>query len=169
MNWFTGTRSQAINGIESRGDAEFLMRTKNALRMLMSAPQFGVIQAHVTVIRQGKRSGMKAWAAKPTFVVGTATWKYSTIWYAGAIAHDAYHAKLYRDAKSASRGAKPGADTWTGSEAEKQCLAFQKQVLAHLGADQKTIAYIERCEEEPTYQGQNTGWRSWLDYLRRWW
>ena len=169
MKSFAGIRVEAIHGIELRGSDEFLLRTKDALRMLQSVPHFGIIRANLAAIRQGKRSGMKAWTAKPVFVVGAPTWKHSALWYAGAIAHDAYHAKLYRQAKSGAGNAEPDADSWTGVAAEIQCLGFQKQVLAHLGADEKTIAYIEDCEEKPTYQGANKGWRSWLDYARRWW
>ena len=63
----------------------------------------------------------------------------------------------------------PRRSTWTGADAEKKCLAFQKETLRALNADAETIAYIEACAENPTYQGHNTGWRSWLDYLKRWW
>jgi hypothetical protein len=121
------------------------------------------------LIRQGKRSGMKAWVGEPTFVVGKRTWKHSALWYAGAIAHDAYHAKLYADAKKANRGQEPEADSWTGTEAEKKCLAFQRQVLLELKADEKIIFYLDECGKNPTYQGRNRGWKSWLDYLKRWW
>jgi len=112
---------------------------------------------------------MNAWAVKPTFMVGNATWRHSALWYAGAIAHDAYHAKLYRDAKGGKHRKEPDSDAWTGVAAEKQCLAFQRQVLLELNAEEKIIAYIDRCAQNPTYQGHTTGWRSWLDYLRRWW
>jgi len=166
---FAGKRPEAVGGIELRGSDEFLIRTKEALCMLRSVPHFSFIRTDLAVIRQGQRSGMKAWLPKPMFIVGAATWKHSTLWYAGAIAHDAYHAKLYREAKSGGGGVEPAADSWTGADAERQCLAFQKQVLVQLGADAKMIAYIERCAEKPTYQGANKGWRSWLDYARRWW
>ena len=79
------------------------------------------------------------------------------------------HAKLYADAKKANRGQEPDADTWTGTEAEKKCLAFQRQVLLELKADPSTITYLDECEKNPTYQGHNRGWKSWLDYLQRWW
>jgi hypothetical protein len=78
---------------------------------------------------------MKAWAKRPTFIVGVRTWSHSALWYAGAIAHDAYHAKLYREANPAFHGVRPDADAWTGIEAEKRCLAFQRQVLEGLAAD----------------------------------
>ena len=31
------------------------------------------------------------------------------------------------------------------------------------------LAYVDHCAQNPTYQGHATGWRSWLDYLLRWW
>ena len=108
---------------------------------------------------------MHANARRPTFVVGKRTWSHSALWFAGAIAHDAYHSKLYHDAKAAT--GRPPADSWTGTEAERKCLAFQIEVLKALGAEDKTIAYLEELEKNPAYQGHNKGWRSWWDYLRR--
>ncbi|HTN70155.1 MAG TPA: hypothetical protein VMO00_03610 [Methylomirabilota bacterium] len=166
---FRRTRSFVIDGIEIHGAREFLLETQDSLALLRPTKQFEVIRANLGMIRQGKRSGMKAWAKKPTFIVGKATWKLSPLWYAGAIAHDAFHAKLYFDAKRENLNKEPDADAWTGAEAEKQCLTFQRQVLLALHADQKTIAYIEECAKNPTYQGRNKGWKSWLDYLKRWW
>jgi hypothetical protein len=160
---------EIIEGIEVRGTAEFRRRTRAALERLKSLPQFGTIARHIAVIRQGRRSGMKAWACAPTFVVGGATWRHSVGWYAGAIAHDAYHAQLYREAKQNTGAEEPCVDAWTGVEAEKLCLAFQREVLAELGADEKTLLYIDRCAQNPTYQGRNKGWKSRVDYLKRWW
>jgi hypothetical protein len=162
-------RSHVVDGIEIRGGPEFQIRTQEALALLRPMAQFTVICNHLKMIRQGQRSGMKAWAEKPTFVVGKATWRHSPLWYAGAIAHDAYHAKLYFDAKGNHGGTEPEADAWTGAKAERECLAFQQQVLLALNADETIIRYIENCALNPTYQGRNKGWRSWLDYLKRWW
>jgi hypothetical protein len=166
---FAPERSEVVDGIEIRGHSEFLLRTKESLELLKPTPQFDIIRAHIEMIQPGRRSGMKAWARKPIFVVGKRTWQHSAQWYAGAIAHDAYHSKLYHEAKQALGDKEPAADTWTGVEAEKHCLAFQRQVLLRLGADPSTIAYLEECEKHPAYQGRNRGWRSWLDYIRRWW
>ena len=158
-----------IDGIEIRGTRQFLLGTQDSLALLRTTSQFEVIRAHIATIRQGKRSGMKAWAKNPTFIVGTATWKHSALWYAGAIAHDAFHAMLYLDAKGKNPDKEPNADAWTGAEAEMKCLAFQRQVLLELNADEQTIGYIEECAKNPIYQGRNKGWRSWLDYLNRRW
>jgi hypothetical protein len=166
---FSRKRSEIIDGFEIRGTARFRSRTRESLASLRNTAEFELIQAHLGVICQGKRSGMKAWAKKPTFVVGKATWQQSPVWYAGAIAHDAFHAKLYLDARKSCSGRKPAADAWTGAASEKQCLFFQRRTLESLGADQQILAYIDECAKNPTYQGRHTGWRSWLDYLKRRW
>jgi hypothetical protein len=158
-----------VHGIEVCGSREFAVRTREALALLRASSQFELIRSHIQIIRQARRSGMKAWIDRPTFQVGAATWQHSPLWYAGAIAHDAYHAKLYRDAKTNSNGAAPPRDTWTGAAAEQQCLAFQRALLIGLNADEKTILYLDKCAENPLYQGHNQGWPSWLDYLKRWW
>jgi hypothetical protein len=167
--FFVRARSELVDGIELRGRSEFLRQSKKSLELLKASPQFEVIRANVAIIRQGRRSGMRARAKKPTFVVGKKTWRHSVVWYAGAIAHDAYHAKLYREAKEARGECEPEADAWTGAEAEKKCLAFQRDVMAQLNADPSAIAYLKTCEKNPTYQGRNRGWRGWLDYLKRQW
>ena len=169
MEIFGRRQSELINGVEVRGGTAFRARTREALELLRVSALFGAARDHIAVIRQGRRSGMKAWAVKPTFTVGKATWRHSAVWYAGAIAHDAYHAKLYSDAKGRNRGSEPDNNAWTGAQAEKSCLAFQRQVLLELNADKKIIAYIDHCAQNPTFQGHPTGWRSWLDYALRWW
>jgi hypothetical protein len=160
--------SQTIDGIEVRGRAEFIRATREALEVLENNIHFPEVQRHVSIIKQGRRSGMHANARRPTFVVGKRTWSHSPLWYAGAIAHDAYHSKLYHDAKAAA-GRTPAADCWTGKEAERKCLAFQIETVKALGAEPRTVAYLEELRKNPTYQGHNKGLRGWWAYfLRRW-
>ena len=166
---FARRSSVTLDGIAIRGGSEFIKRTKESLTLLGSVPEFALIRDSIAVIRQARRSGMKAWLPKPTFNVGKPTWSHSVVWYAGAIAHDAYHAKLYGDAMKHRRGNKRHAESWTGAAAEKKCLEFQRRVLRQLDADEMLIAYVEKCRENPTYQGRNKGWGSRLDYLKRWW
>jgi hypothetical protein len=156
-------------GIQIRGDAAFRARTWEALQLLRSQSCFEIVQGHIALIQQGRRSGMKAWTRRPTFVVGKPTWQHSVLWYAGAIAHDAYHSKLYQEAKRTNGGERPGAGTWTGANAERQCLKFQRQVLTGLNAEPTMLAYIDQQLQNPVYRGRNQGWRAWLDYLQRWW
>jgi len=165
---FRQFHSELVEAIEIHGSAEFISRTKEALALLGRTPFFNVIPRYIAVIQEGKRSGMRADTERPTFVVGKKTWSHSPLWYAGAIAHDCYHSKLYQEARSAA-GAKPLADCWTGTDAEKKCLNFQIEVMESMGADEKTLAYLKQVEKNPTYQGHNRGWRAWRDYwYRRW-
>ena len=151
-----------------RGGAEFIRATRAALELLQSHSRFVEVQRYVAMIKQGRRSGMHAAAKKPAFVVGKRTWSHSPLWYAGAIAHDAYHSKLYHDGKAAACG-EPPADCWTGGEAEQRCLGFQIEIVKTLGADASTVAYLEELRKNPTYQGHNKGLRGWWDYLLRRW
>jgi hypothetical protein len=160
-------KSRIIAGIEVRGRSAFMRRSEEALALLRNLPLFADIQRHIAVIKQGRRSGMWAQKKRPTFVVGRRTWSHSALWYAGAIAHDAYHSKLYHDARSET--ARPPADCWTGPDAERRCLGYQIEALKALGADDATVAYLEKLRKNPTYQGHHKGWRSWRDYLRRSW
>ena len=167
LAWFEGFARRRVrwDGILIYGAIAFLQRTEASLQLLRPLPEYDLIHAHIGCITQARRSGMKAWAEPPTFTVGTATWRHSPIWYAGAIAHDSFHAKLYRDCQQAG-----GATTnWTGKEAERRCLLFQRQVLSQLGAEKDLIDYINALAVNPTYQGADHGWRARLDYLRRWW
>jgi len=161
--------ARQINGIEVYGTQEFIARTQESLALLYPLPEFAVIRDHVVVIRQARRSGMKAWLPKPTFMVGKPTWQHSALWYAGAIAHDAYHAKLYRGIERSLIDAGTDADAWTGAVAETRCLEFQWRVLRRLGAGDELLRYVETCRDNPTYQGRHRGWGSWLDYLKRRW
>jgi hypothetical protein len=169
MIFFARKPAESMEGIEVRGDDSFRSRTREALGLLSKTPAIALVRTHVRTIRQGKRSGMRPWANEATFVAGRATWQHSALWYAGAIAHDAYHAKLYDAAAIRNGGREPAADEWTGVDAEKKCLAFQYAVLQTLSSDEITLRYVERCAENPAYQGRNRGLGSRLDYLKRWW
>jgi hypothetical protein len=165
---FKQSHSEIVDGIEIKGSPAFLVCTREALALLRRTPFFNVIPRYIAVVQQGKRSGMKAAAEKPTFVVGKRTWNHSALWYAGAIAHDCYHSKLYQEARATTDG-KPPADSWTGPDAEKKCLKFQIEVVESMGADEDTIAYLKQVEKNPTYQGHNRGLSAWWDYWRRRW
>src|SRR5512145_1334272 len=163
------TPSENVDGIKVCGRAEFRQCTRAAIVLLRPLGAFELIRGHLAGIRQGKRSGVNAWARGPIFTVGTPTWSHSALWYAGAIAHDAFHAKLYRDATRRNPRSEPAMDAWSGKAAEQACLAFQREVLLALRADGAMIAHVEKHGENPTYQGRHRGWGRWLDYRKRWW
>jgi hypothetical protein len=136
-------------GIEIQGSPTFIHSTITVLGMLKKTQSFEVVQRYVSIIKEAEKSGMRAYDVKPTYEVGADTWQYSIVWYAGTIAHDAYHSRLYHEAK-----------VWTGTEAERQCLAFQLQALKELNANEYLINYVEGLIEDPDY---------WSDYDNRYW
>ena len=77
---FARFASQTLSGIEIQGNAEFIKRTEESLALLRALPQFVIVRENIAVIRQGKRSGMRAWEAKPAFTVGGPTWQHSALW-----------------------------------------------------------------------------------------
>ena len=166
---FATRKSEPIFGIEVRGDPEFFSQTLQALLLLQPLSEFVLIQSHLAAIWQGRRSGVTAWAEHPVFTVGAQTWSHSPQWFAGAIAHDAFHAKLFRDGKQCSGSKTQQIESWTGKAAERACLLFQRDVLAALGADPIMLEHVQKHLRNPTYQGRSQGIGGWLDYRKRWW
>ena len=156
-------------GMEISGNGEFRRQTLQALSLLQPLAEFALIQSHLKVIRQGRRSGVTAWAKRPVFTVGAPTWSHSPVWFAGAIAHDAYHAKLYRAVKQRAGKGRLNVETWSGKTAERACLLFQRRVLVSLHADASVLNHVEMHLRDPTYQGRIKGVGGWLDYRKRWW
>jgi len=64
--------------------------------------------------------------------------------YAGGLAHESYHCKLYMDyQKEHPETKKVPKSAHSGEDAERQCLKYEIEVLKKLGADKKLIDYLE--------------------------
>jgi len=151
---------EVVDGILVTGTPEFIAKTKEALDLLEKSRSFGDVRANIGVIAEGRCSGMWMYDEKPTYYVGARTWRSAdAMWYAGTIAHDSRHSKLYRDEKLRLGGLEPAESVWTGGQAEKACLIFQLDVLNELGAPApareylaKLIGPVTRTDKTPTYQ-----------------
>jgi hypothetical protein len=122
--------------------------TAEALELLRTkAPQhYAVVGRYVGVIEcVASGSGMAAQQTPPRYLVGDVTRAGGTIWYAGTIAHDAYHSKLYHEYKVANPGRPVPASVWTGREAEAKCLEFQVAALAAMGASERTLDNVRNA------------------------
>ncbi len=130
--------------IELVGPPDFVRRTRSALDLLASRapPAYRQVEAFVGRIRLGGCPGMDARAVPPTFEVGAPTLRASTSWYAGAIAHDAFHSRQYHVHRAAHGPPVPDV-VWTGTRAERQAIAYQLAVLRRLGAPPREIAHLE--------------------------
>lgn len=148
-----------LYGIEIQGSAEFIKETKLALTILDRSNSFGLVTPYLGRIKEAKSSGMKAYDEPPTYDVGKETWQKGTMWYAGTIAHDAYHSFLYHQYKEKNDGAEPHPRVWTGAASEKKCLEYQLQVVQELGENEYVISYLEKVKENPTHQDvENRNW-----------
>jgi len=152
--------------IQLQGSAGFIARTQAALVCLRAANHSPDVWGLLGVLRKAKRSGVHARKAPPVIDVGLRVWNSSTIWYAGGIAHEGFHIKLYREALMRNGGSEPEASTWVGVEAEKKCLEFQLLVLQELKAEDRSLDYVRELMKSPQYQGNPF---SRKDYLKRDW
>ncbi|MCX6694732.1 MAG: hypothetical protein NTU61_00330 [Candidatus Altiarchaeota archaeon] len=157
----TTTLQPLAKNISVEGSSDFTSKTNNALNLLQNSSEYPIIAAHIGKIKEYDRSGMNVSGNVPTFQVGSQTWNSYTMWYAGAIAHDSYHSKLYSDAKQANGGMEPNPNTWSGKAAEQKCLAFQIKVLQQIGADEDTINQVRQELQNPTYQDIPYENRTW--------
>lgn len=146
--------SDTVENIKVVGSYDFVERTRESMELLKDTKSFATIKPFIHNIKEGERSGMRAWE-DATFVVGDRTWKHSAMWYAGTIVHDGCHSKLYHEKKP-----------WTGPDAEVVCLKIQAEALREMKASPSLISHVEAFEDNPeSYIG--TGSRE--DYEKRNW
>jgi len=138
--------------IKIEGDQTCQEQTIEALNLLQTkAPvHYKTVTHYIGVIEciaQG--SAMLAYEKPPRFQVGAATSGAGAIWYAGTIAHDSCHSKLYHEGKD-----------WIGKEAEATCLDVQYDALSKIGASQDTLDYVKNLINTEYWN---------VPYEERWW
>ncbi len=151
------------------GTARFTQQIKQALALLKTRDKaaYAIVEANVGRIQQGERSGMWAYKTPPTYEVSDKTAFASLTWCAATIAHDSYHSKLYHDYLKAHKkqGATVPNAVWTGTGAEKKCMAHQIAVMKAIGAPQSEISYAQtQAGGQYVKDGAN-----WADYKKRSW
>lgn len=130
--------------IQVVGSMDFITQTCSALALLEQKDNaaFHKVQTYVGIIEQGEHSGMWSWETPPRYEVGDATAFSSLTWYASTIAHDATHAELYIEYQLAHPGESVPEDVYSSVDIERFCNAYQREVLARLGAPQNEIDYV---------------------------
>jgi hypothetical protein len=152
--------------IEIVGSDRFSNQVHAALLLLKSkAPDaYSIITNYIGRIQQGAHSGMWAYKSPPTYEMADPTTFYSLTWCAATIAHDSFHSKLYHDYQSAHHRPVPDA-TWTGTDAERQCMKHQLAVMEQIGAPQLEVKHAQN-QADGHYVKNNETWR---DYTNRVW
>lgn len=157
----TTTEPTTVGDIAIDGNSQFTTETEKALNLLHKSSDYFTITQYVKRLKEYDHSGMDVYSDVPTFQVGEDTWKGDPVWYAGAIAHDSCHSRLYFEAKANNGGNEPDRNAWTGSQAEITCLGFQIKVLQEIGGDQATIDYLKEVMKDPKYQNVPYENRTW--------
>ncbi|MEI6462526.1 MAG: hypothetical protein WCO33_02550 [bacterium] len=134
--------------IEIIGDDDCENDTLNALKLLSAkAPDTyrNVVKSIGIIECAPSGSAMYADETPSRFVVGDNTRTYSIIWYAGSIAHDAFHSKLYHDYLRTHKTQSVPDSIWIGKNAEEKCIAEQSRVLTRLKADKALIEFLKNA------------------------
>jgi len=156
-------------GIEIIGPAQFIQQTRSALSLLQAkAPSaYAIVSGCIGRIESGPRSGMRSHAVPPTFFVADRTAFHSLTWYAGTIAHDSMHCKLYHGYAS-TKGLPVPHEIFSGMAAERQCLTHQAWVLSAVGAPAREIDHV-RAGDGRHFDLNGDGRYTSEDYERRNW
>ncbi len=147
--------------IEIIGDKNFILQTQRALALLKDKhyKAFYMCQQYLGRIVLSSSSGVKPWEKTPTYEVGKLTAYYGLKWYAGTIAHDAFHSQLYQEYLMKNPQTKRVPDSiWLGKEAEEKCLTYQHQVLKKLGATLSMLRYLRSLPATEYWNQQNVYW-----------
>ena len=127
-----------------------MSQTERALELLKQRvpSHYGIVNQYVGEIRCVESgSGMAAYWAIPTFLVGKETREAGTSWYAGVIVHDACHSVQYHNYLAIQSVSFVPIEVYTGREAEAQCLASQIDALEDIGAPSHILNYVREIIE----------------------
>lgn len=151
---------------EIAGSLRFSNQVHQALTLLRAndTNAYCIVTNYVGRIQEGARSGMWAYKTPPTFEMSATTAYYSVTWCAAAIAHDAFHSKLYHDYRKVHGRIVPDA-VWTGKDAEQKCMKHQLMVMERIGSSQWEINYAKK-QADGSYAKEK---ETWQDYQKRTW
>lgn len=156
------TVRKEVLGIDVVGPQSLIDASSRSLALLRETDCWESDIVLLERIESNTYSGVDITGPEITFLVNPATWNYSDIWFAGAIAHDAHHAKLYTDAVK-QYGVEGVEDKmWKGTEGETLALKFQIEVLKQLKAEQYIIDFLQQLiDAGPVYQDIPLDQRNW--------
>jgi hypothetical protein len=77
---------------------------------------------------------------------------------AGILAHETYHAELYRRAQNGNSHQAVPKNAYTGEHAESVCVACECDVLRRLGVDEWDVHQHQRSLESRWWEAPGDGW-----------
>lgn len=154
--------SSEVGGIEVCGPQAFCDRVVEALRLLRagSPEAFALCQRHFNLVIKSRHSGVDV-ASRPAIVMlGDWATRVSSPYLASGLAHEAVHCSLYWSHHEHDPEQEVPPETYSGEDAEGQCLEYQIAVLKQLGEADEDAS---RLRDLMTTEWWNVPWheRTW--------
>ncbi len=133
------------------GKDDFVATTRSALDLLQAncPDYYQVVVNHVAAIETAHEGSGKHHGEPPRIPVeGTIGYgrdlplRSRVLWYAGAILHEAWHSKLYRESRLENPEAQWPIDAGSALQREDACLQLQHDALLRMGAPQWMLDYV---------------------------
>lgn len=147
----TTSKTKNTTSIKAVGDDKCIEDVNQGLALLKAkaAVHFEVVVEYLSTIEcVADNSGIFDYDKPARVKFGQLTLDEGVFWLAGAIAHEACHAKQYNDYKVENLTKKVPDEVYKGRNAESQCLAAQADSLDKIGADKDTIDYVKKSINE---------------------
>jgi hypothetical protein len=125
-------RCETVHGIEVAGEDDFIDQVRTAVELIHDKmpDELVAIAASIKCIRQNRRSSCDIYCDPIRCNMSRKTAMFSLTWCAGAIAHEACHARIHL----ARHGAAPRNSYQDAQAEEKLCFVDQVRVLKGIGA-----------------------------------
>ena len=160
-------------GVVIIGDGGFVRATTEALELLKNKTPdvYALLQKHIGCIVSSKptRFSKQAFAAccitsllalAPTTAVLMRPYgsELSIEQRAGVLAHETYHAELYRRAQNSNPRQAVPENAYSGEHEESLCVAYQCDVLRRLGVDEWDIHQQKLSLKSKWWESPGDGW-----------
>jgi hypothetical protein len=160
-------------GVVIIGDDAFVRVTSEALELLKNKTPdvYALLQKHIGCIVSSKPKSVssQAFAAcclasllaySPTTAVLMRPYgsEISIEVRAGILAHETYHAELYRRAQNGNPRQAVPENAYSGEHAETLCISYECDVLRRLGADEWDIHQNKRLLKSKWWEARGDGW-----------
>jgi len=160
-------------GVVIIGDDAFVRATTEALELLKNKTPdvYALLQKHIgcVVSSTPARVSTPSFAAcclasllahSPTTAVLMRPYgsELSVEERAGVLAHETYHAELYRRAQNGNPRQAVAENAYSGEHAESLCVAYECDVLRRLGVDEWDVHQNHRSLESRWWEAPGDGW-----------
>ena len=155
------------------GDDAFVRLTTEALDLLKSKTPdvYALLRKHIGCIVSSKPkrfsrqsfaacclAGLLAYAPTTAVLMRPYGSEISTEVRAAILAHETYHAELYRRAQNGDPRLAPPRDAYSGEHAETMCVSYECDVMRRLGVDEWDIHQTQRRLKSKWWEARGDGW-----------